>query len=102
MSQGDTLETMKMRGAWVRMLKDFIHPAPLLHPCSSVRPHKRSDANLTRLTPARNVNANPNIVRVHPWFSLKLFEAEAQRKPKLGDHGLKDSGANSLTHSPFR
>jgi len=53
--------------------------AESFYPCSSVRPHKRSDANLTRLTPARNVNANPNIVRVHPWFSLKLFEAEAQR-----------------------
>ncbi len=29
-----------------------------------VRPHKRSDANLKRLTRAGSANANPNVVRV--------------------------------------
>ena len=71
MSQGDTLETVKMSGAWVWMLNYFIRVYP------------------PRYAP-------------HPWFCLDLFEAEAQRKPKLGDYGLKDSGANPLTHSPFR
>ncbi len=81
-------------------------PAPCfpLHPpspfyCSvsvsiRVRPHKRSDANLKRLTLGRSLNANPNIVRVHPWFNgcaqslrpcvfkrAKAFTAEAQRNP---------------------
>ncbi|MGO9555004.1 MAG: hypothetical protein ACLP2U_08260, partial [Syntrophobacteraceae bacterium] len=29
-----------------------------------VRPHKRSDANLKRITLAASVSANPNVVRV--------------------------------------
>ncbi len=37
-----------------------------------VRPHKRSDANLKRITLAASVSANPNVVRVQHLTRLEM------------------------------
>ncbi len=47
-----------------------------------MRPHKRSDANLKRLTQVESANANPNVVRVPLCLCGESFVVNAYTKPK--------------------